>query len=139
MKILRLPLFALITMISSSAIAEQPLMSKRDGDWWLKGNLTDQGTYIVGLLDGIQAAGWLEIHAMDEAKYDKVQRVVHEALAGIHSDDLARNLTALYRDHPEWRDIRVSAAIWPVSMRMRGATEEELRDAIAMIRDHAQR
>jgi len=119
--------------------AEEPAQTKRDGNWWLSLTPSVHSGYMLGIVDGIQAAGWFEIHSMNAEAYEKMQRQIGGALDGISNVELARNVTAVYRDHPEWRDLRVSAAVWLANMRLRGVQDEQLRNAVATIRQHTER
>ena len=135
-----LPISALITAFFVVFVgAEEPANTKRDGNWWLSLNPNVRTSYMLGVMDGIQAAGWFEIRSMEADAYEKMMQQIDEALNGIRNDELAQNMTALYRDHPEWRDIRVSAAVWLAVMQLRGTRDEGLRDAAATIRQHTER
>lgn len=128
----------LIAAAWTSVTAQEDKFPKRDGNWWLTLQSSVQSNYTLGLMDGLQAAGWLEIQAMEPTAYEKMQQQQDEKLKGITNLELAHNLTALYRDHPEWRDIRVSSGIWLALMRIRGMRDEQLRDVVATIRQHTE-
>jgi hypothetical protein len=131
-----LPLVLLTFIVAD---AQQPSYPKRNGNWWLSLNPNIQTNYMLGAIDGIQPAGWFEIQSMQAEVYEKMQRQIGEALRTISNEDLARNVTALYRDHPEWRDIYVSSAVWLATMRLRGVRAEQIQDAVATIRQHTDR
>jgi hypothetical protein len=121
------------------AQADESKYPKCNGDWWLSLDPVVQASYILGAMDGIQASGWFEIQSMQTETYEKIQRQKDEAIYGVSNLDLARNVTGLYRDHPEWRDISVSSAVWLASMQLHGVRDAQLKDAVATIRQHKDR
>jgi hypothetical protein len=131
MRLLVLWVCLLIGVSSISAAGD-----RRDGDWWLKLDPAEHQPYLIGVMDGVQATLWHAMKGMDQPSYETLSDDVVASLTGITSADLARNLTEFYREHPEWRNIRISAAIWLVSLRIHGATDAQLSRDVDMIREH---